>query len=186
MKRTAVVSLVLVLLCCPAWAADEKKSPAATYFAGIHLIDQDGRTVRLYEDLMADRTVVINTIFTTCHGSCPVMSATFAALQSRFNDRLEKELRIISISVDPEDTPPKLKAFAKQFAAKSGWVFLTGRPEELERALRKLGQFVEDKNDHSNIVLIGNDRTGLWKKAFGLARSQDVISVVQSVLDDRP
>jgi protein SCO1/2 len=166
-------------------AADRESNPAASYFAGIHLVDQDGRTVRLYEDLMADHTVVINTVFTSCRGSCPVMSATFAALQSRFSDRLGRDFRIISISVDPQDTPEKLKAFGRQFVARPGWVFLTGQPEEVKRALRKLGQFVEDKNDHSNIVLIGNDRTGLWKKAFGLARSQDLINVVQSVLDDR-
>jgi protein SCO1/2 len=51
--------------------------------------------------------------------------------------------------------------------------------------LKKLGQFVEDKNDHLNIFIIGNERTGLWKKAFGLAKSEELIKVVDSVLDDK-
>lgn len=181
MTRMAAV-LLAVSLACTAAAGN---SPAETYFKDIQLVDQDGRKVRLYEDLMADRTVVINSIFTTCHGSCPVMSGNFAALQARFGERLAQDFRIISISVDPEDTPAKLKSFAQKFSARPGWVFLTGDRAEVERALRKLGQFVEDKSDHSNVVLIGNDRTGLWKKAFGLARSEDLIQVVQSVLDDR-
>lgn len=184
MIRRVVLALAVLLACSAAIAAPPAESPASHYFKDIRLVDQDGRTVRLYEDLMADHTVVINSIFTTCHGSCPVMSGNFAALQARFADRLNKDFRIISISVDPEDTPAKLKAFGQQFSARPGWVFLTGERAEVERALRKLGQFVEDKSDHSNIVLIGNDRTGLWKKAFGLARSQDLIQVVQSVLDD--
>jgi protein SCO1/2 len=186
-SRTIAAAVSVALWSCALAAAPphEATSPAAHYFAGIQLVDQDGRKVRLYEDLMADHTVIINSMFTSCHGSCPVMSGTFAAIQSRFGDRLDKDFRIISISVDPEETPAKLKAFAQQFVARRGWVFLTGERQEVERALRKLGQFVEDKNDHSNIVLIGNDRTGLWKKAFGLARPQDLIDVVQSVLDDR-
>jgi protein SCO1 len=37
-----------------------------------------------------------------------------------------------------------------------------------------------------NIMIIGNERTGLWKKAFGLAKSDELISVVESVLNDKP
>jgi len=185
--RTAAMFAAVLLIASAAFAAGppaESSSPAATYFKDIQLVDQDGRKVRLYEDLMADRTVVINSIFTSCAGSCPVMSGNFAALQARFGERLDKDFRMISISVDPADTPAKLKAFAKQFQARPGWVFLTGERAAVERALKKLGHFVEDKSDHSNVMLIGNDRTGLWKKAFGLARPQDLIPVVQSVLDD--
>jgi hypothetical protein len=35
-----------------------------------------------------------------------------------------------------------------------------------------------------NIFLIGNDRTGLWKKAFGLAKSEELMKVVESVVND--
>jgi protein SCO1 len=183
--RPMIAALVAwMLLGSVAVAAPPGSNPAAHYFAGIHLVDQDGKKVRLYEDLMAGHTVVINSMFTSCNGSCPLISGNLAALQKQFGDRLDKDLRIVSISVDPGDTPEKLKAFARKFVTRPGWVFLTGEREEVELALRKLGQFVEDKNDHFNIVLIGNDRTGLWKKAFGLARSQDLINVVQSVLDD--
>jgi protein SCO1/2 len=52
--------------------------------------------------------------------------------------------------------------------------------------LKKLGQYVEDKNDHLTIFIIGNERTGLWKKAFGLAKPEELVRVVQSVIDDKP
>ena len=182
MKR-AILTLLLIAVASAASAASPE-NPAEKYFSGIELIDQDGKTVRLYEDLMRGHTVVINSMFSSCHGSCPIMAGNFAAMQAHFTGRLGKDFRLISISVDPEETPAKLKAFGQQFKAQPGWVLLTGKREEVERALRKLGQFVEQPTDHSNILLIGNDRTGLWKKAFGMARSPELITVVQSVLDD--
>lgn len=184
MKRMRLIPVLAAFLIAITASAASPDNPAEKYFAGIELVDQDGKTVRLYEDLMRDHTVVINSMFTSCHGSCPVMAGNFAAIQAYFPSRLGKDFRLISISVDPDETPAKLKAFGKQFNAQPGWILLTGKRSEVERALRKLGQFVEEKTDHSNIVLIGNDRTGLWKKAFGMARSPELITVVQSVLDD--
>ena len=98
-----------------------------------------------------------------------------------------KDVFIISISVDPVvDTPPKLKDYAKKFNAKPGWYFLTGDKENVDWALHKLGQFVTDKQDHLNIFIIGNEPTGLWKKAFGLAQSDELMKIVESVLTDKP
>src|SRR5260370_694680 len=70
--------------------------------------------------------------------------------------------------------------------AKPGWYVLTGDKQNVDFALNKLGQYVNDKQDHLNIFIIGNERTGLWKKAFGLARSDELVKVVESVLNDQP
>jgi protein SCO1 len=111
----------------------------------------------------------------------------FSLIKTALGDRLGKDARIISISVDPAvDTPPELKAFANKFHARPGWYFLTGSKENVEFVLKKLGQFVAEKQDHYNIVIIGNERTGLWKKAFGLAKSDELVKVVDSVLNDKP
>ena len=39
-------------------------------------------------------------------------------------------------------------------------------------------------NPEDALFLIGNDRTGLWKKAFALAPVDQVFPVVDSVVDD--
>jgi len=107
-------------------------------------------------------------------------------VQEALADRLGKDAYIISISVDPAvDTPTALKAYAKKLQAKPGWYFLTGDKANVEFALSKLGQFVETKESHLNIFIIGNERTGLWKKAFGLAKSEDIVKVVDSVINDQ-
>jgi protein SCO1/2 len=159
---------------------------ARSYFGDIPLVDQSGRTQRLYSDLLADRSVVIDVMFTSCTGVCPVMSRTFAHLQDWLGDRLGRDVHLISISVDPEnDTPAKLAEYAARYKARPGWYFLTGSKENVEAALRKLGQKAGNREDHQNLFLIGNDRTGLWKKAFGLAKPEEIQPIVESVVNDR-
>jgi protein SCO1/2 len=107
-------------------------------------------------------------------------------VQEALGDRLGKDVHILSISVDPVvDTPTNLNAYAKKLHARPGWFFLTGAKENVDFALQKIGQFVPDKQDHLNIFIIGNERTGLWKKAFGLAQSEELVKVVESVLNDQ-
>ena len=167
-------------------APDGAESASAKYFTDIQLVNQNGEKMRFYSDLLQGKTVIINSFFATCQGSCLPMTRNLEKVQEALGDRLGKDARIISISVDPEvDTPAELKAFSKKFHARPGWYFLTGSKENVEFVLKKLGQFVEDKNDHLNIFIIGNERTGLWKKAFGLAKSEELIKVVDSVLDDK-
>jgi protein SCO1/2 len=172
-------------------AAQNQTSPAPdqaaqNYFPDVELVNQDGQTMRLYSDVLKGHVVVINCFFATCTGSCPVMSGKFEKLQSAFSDTLGKRLLLVSITVDPvTDTPQQLKVYAQRFHAQSGRVFLTGKKENVELALKKLGFYVENKNDHVNIFVVGNVPTGLWKKAFGLAKPEDLIAVVQSVIDDK-
>jgi cytochrome oxidase Cu insertion factor (SCO1/SenC/PrrC family) len=164
----------------------DQLSPAHKYFTDVALTNQYGEQMRLYSDLLKGKVVIINVFFTSCQGSCPVMAATFAKIQDRLGERLGKDAFMISISVDPEtDTPAKLKEYAERFKAKPGWFLLTGTKENVTLALQKLGQQVENRESHQNLFIIGNEPTGLWKKAFGLANSAEIIKVVESVLNDR-
>jgi len=166
-------------------AAPKTENNAQKYFTDTVLVNQNGERMRFYADLMKDKTVIIDTFFATCQASCLPMNRNLAQIQEALGDRLGKDVNILSISVDPGvDTPTLLKAYAKKLNAKPGWYFLTGDKESIEFILKKLGQFVDDKNDHLNIFLIGNDRTGLWKKAFGLAKSEELMKVVESVAND--
>ena len=143
--------------------------------------------MRFYTDLLKDKVVIINTFFTTCTSVCPPMAKTLERIQGWLGERIGKDVHMISLSVDPEsDTPPLLKDFGRKFNAKPGWYFLSGKKQNVDFVLRKIGQFVDSKDDHSTIIIIGNVRTGLWKKAMGLARPDDLIKVVETVLNDNP
>lgn len=158
---------------------------AREYFTDTVLVDQDGRELRFYSDLLAGKVVVINSMFTDCTGSCPVMSKKLQALQEHLGDRVGRDVHLISITVDPEtDTPARLKEHAVKFGAGPGWHLLTGSEENVKTVLSKLGQWVEERDAHETVFLVGNDRTGLWKKAFALAKTEDVVEIVDSVVED--
>ena len=161
-------------------------SSAEKYFSDVELLDQDGRTVHFYTDVLKNKVVIINTFYTTCTSICPPMNRNFEKIQEALGDRLGKNAFLISISVDPEtDTPTRLKEYSKRFHARSGWLFLTGKKENVNWALYKLGQYVETKDDHTSIFIIGNEPTGLWKKAFGLAKLEELMQIVEDVIADR-
>ena len=171
----------------PASFQAASESPAHKYFTDVVLLNQNGERMRFYSDLLQNKVVIIDSFFATCQGSCLPMNRNLEKLQEALGDHVGKDVFIISISVDPGvDTPASLKEYAKKLHAKPGWYFLTGDKQNVDFALNKLGQYVNDKQDHLNIFIIGNERTGLWKKAFGLARSDELVKVVESVLNDQP
>jgi cytochrome oxidase Cu insertion factor (SCO1/SenC/PrrC family) len=171
----------------PASRSDVSTLAAQRYFTDVTLVDQRGEEKRLYSDLLHDRIVVIHPFFAECKGSCPRMVATIARIQDHLADRVGKDVHLISISVDPgHDTPERLAEYAAGLKARAGWYFLAGPQPNVDTALQKLGLRVAAREEHSNLFLVGNLRTGLWKKVMGLADPADIIAIVDGVLEDRP
>jgi cytochrome oxidase Cu insertion factor (SCO1/SenC/PrrC family) len=163
------------------------ETPAQRYFTDVELTNQDGKKLRLYSDLLRGKVVVIGSFFSSCTGVCKVTMPMFYRLQERFSERPGAKLHLISISVDPEtDTPAVLHKYAAGLEAKEGWDFLTGDRKSVDLALQKLGFATEMKEGHSNVFIVGNERTGLWKKVFGLGKQDEIASAVESVLADAP
>lgn len=166
--------------------AQGEATAAQKYFTDVELLNQDGEKVRFYSDVLKGKTVVVNAFFTTCTSVCPPMSRNMEKIQEALGERIGRDVFLISISVDPvTDTPARLKEYAQKFHARPGWTFLTGKKENVDWALYKLGQYVESKDDHKTVWIIGNEATGLWKKAFGLAKAEELVVVVESVMNDR-
>jgi protein SCO1 len=177
--------LLLMLIAATSLSAAEVP-PAQKYFTDVVLTNQDGRPVRFYSDVLQGKTVIVESFFSTCTGTCPLMNATFAKIQKAVGDRLGKDVFLVSITVDPvNDTPAKLKEYAKHMGARPGWVFLTGDKENVAQALHKLGFAVQSREDHKNLFIVGNEPKGVWKKVFGLAKADEIIKVVQDVIEEK-
>ena len=179
----ALVVALLFAFAAQAGETNNFREAGLKYFTDINLVDQDGKQVRLYSDLIAGKIIVVNSFFATCSGSCPVMAGTFKKVQAALGDRVGRDVHLISITVDPEnDTPEQLRRFAKEAQAKPGWRFVTGDKANVDQALQKLGLLTSEKENHTAVVIIGNEPKGVWKKAFGLAPSDDVLKLVQEVV----
>ena len=146
----------------------------------IQIYDQTGRRSNFYSDLIKGKTVAINFIFTTCTGICPPLTATFRRVQQ---DLIESNLpvQLISISVDPvTDTPARLKEYATKFNAAPGWTFVTGDAAAINSILESLGTAVADKADHTSMILIGNDLTDSWTRAYGLSSPVALVKIISA------
>ncbi len=51
-----------------------------------------------------------------------------------------RDIVMLSLSIDPvADTPERRKAYWQAFGAKPGWLFLTGKPADIDRLRHELG-----------------------------------------------
>jgi len=151
----------------------------------IKVYDQFGKPKNFYTDLVKDKTVAINFIFTTCTTICPPMTATFRAVQKEIAKQ-GLDVQLISVSVDPTtDTSERLLEYASKFKAEPGWTFVTGDQASIDSILRALGAAVADKNDHSPMVLIGNEGTGFWTRANGLTSSAALVKIITQAVSQK-
>jgi len=144
-------------------AADAK---ARDYFTNLEVIDQDGNRLRFYDDVLKDKVVAINFIFTNCQGACPLMTRNMTMVRDMLGAELGTDIHFVSISIDPvRDTPAAMKEFAETHDAdQDGWRFVTGDPGNLEYIVKKLGQYNDDVEAHSTLLLAANVRTAHWTK----------------------
>lgn len=157
-----------------------------SYFTDVPLVNQYGETMRFYSDVLRGKVVVIHVFFGECSGSCPSMLATYQKLQAHLGDRLGRNVHLVSLTVEPErDRWQVLGERAARLQVRRGWYLLTGTEENVGLALRKLGQAVERREEHSNLFIVGNEPTGLWKKVQGLAPAEQIIEVIDGVIADR-
>lgn len=137
------------------------------YFPNVPLVTDEGETVHFFEDLIKDKVVVINFIYTSCPDTCPLETAQLVRVQNLLSDRVGKDIFFYSISIDPKhDTPEVLAEYKKRFGAK--WTFLTGDKSDIIKLRKKLGLYIEEiqdgSNNHNVSMIIGNQKTGRWMK----------------------
>jgi cytochrome oxidase Cu insertion factor (SCO1/SenC/PrrC family) len=101
-------------------------------------------------------------------------------------DKVGRDVHFISISVDPlTDTPERLKAWGAKFNAGNGWTFVTGTKQEMDKLLNSLGAAVGRREDHTPSVIVGNDAKGIWTRTYGLARTTQMVTLIQDVIDGK-
>lgn len=143
----------------------------------LELLDHTGKKLSFKTDVLADRIVAIDFIYTTCSTICPVISSVLANVQDSLGERLGKEVWLVSISLDPtRDTPRRMDAYARRFADGPGWIWLTGRKKNVDQVLRGLGAYTPEIVDHPPTVLIGDVRANTWTRLNGIPAPDDILA----------
>jgi len=150
----------------PVVAQKSNEAASREYFTDLELVTQHGRAVRFYSDVLKDRVVLINFVYTHCQDACPLITQKLRMARDMLDEAVSAKVYFISISIDPEhDTPAALQEFATKFnVAVDNWVFLTGDKDKVNHIVKKLGQFTPDVEEHSTLLLAGNVKDRHWVK----------------------
>jgi protein SCO1/2 len=192
--RTAVLCVALLGLAVPAALAAEPdphashpplkratRSYVEMQLPQISLVREDGKPVTLAEELSDGRPVVLNFIFTTCAGICPLMSQVFSGLERQLGPERSK-YHLVSVSIDPEqDTPPRLVSYAKRFNAQGNWNFYTGTTEASEAVQRAFGTWRGDKMSHTPVTFLRASKGGKWVRIDGFASPEELAREARSL-----
>jgi protein SCO1/2 len=146
------------------------------------LLDQNGRTVHFYSDLIKGKVVVISFMFTSCRFVCPLQTTSLSNLQQALGERFGSRVHFVSISLDPEtDNPKRLKDWALQSGAKPGWTFITGKKTRIDKVVRAFTGGSAEKGEHSPVIYLGNGSTNEWLRLNGLAETERLTELVEQV-----
>lgn len=171
MRASLIILILSLVVFSDAFAGSEsqilQQQKARSYFTDLSVFDQNGSEKRFYSDVLKDRIVLINFIFTSCEHACPMITQHLVTVKDQLGHELSEKIHFVSISVDPErDTPDAMREFMKkqevdQFPA---WDFITGKKSNLDIIIKKLGQYTESIDGHSTLLLAGNVNNSHWMK----------------------
>lgn len=156
-------------------SATYKRSVIGYQVPDVVLTDYDDRPVHLRDLLASDDPVILDFVFTTCGTVCPVTTKVLSEVPPMLG-RDARRLRMISISIDPEnDTPLQLKAYARSFQAGDRWKFLTGRAQDIKSVQVAFDSYSSDKMTHEPVTLIRPSSGHRWIRIDGFATPEELV-----------
>ncbi len=184
----ATFALMLTVAACDSGSDDAMKAINDTdCLPHLVLTDQHGHPVDLAS--LKGHPTLVDFIYTSCPGPCQMMTAKMSRVADRLGAELGGKVEVVSVTIDPEhDGPQQLADYAKrQGADRSGWIFLTGKPEQIEGLLKdyKLERIRDSDGTVEHIIaffLLGPD--GLQRREYNPSdvKVDDVAQDVQKLL----
>jgi protein SCO1 len=167
--------------------AEEKLPNGLTInMPNIDVQDQDGVNQKFLTDVIGNKLVAINFIFTTCTAVCPTQSLILRKLQDQLGSELGNEFGLISVSIDPKrDIPYRLKIYAQERGAKPGWQWITGEKGNIDQILSAAGIPRGEVTDHPAMILLGDPQSGEWIRFYGFPKAEQLLKGLKQLQTQR-
>jgi len=140
LRNFAIAALMMCVLAFAGCHHDDETGsfPAANQsdcLPNLALLDQNAHSLNLSS--LKGEYVLINFIYTTCSGTCPMLTSKMAMVEKKLAPELGKKVRLVSVTLDPEhDGSPQLLKYANEHGANGAdWIFLTGAPADIDKYL---------------------------------------------------
>ncbi len=171
-----------VLLLAVAGASTVSRSTVSYQAPQVTLVRADGRRVSLPQELDDGRPVLLNFIFTTCSSICPLASRTFEEFQRKLGVEAG-HVHLMSISIDPEqDTPGRLREYARRFHAGPGWQYYTGTLAASVAAQRAFDVYRGEKMSHTAVTLLRAAPGRAWLRIEGFVTPDELVDDYRKLL----
>jgi len=187
MKKMSIGTVLLLFLVSVNAGAQQSRQSSETQVVIPHVSLQDSNgKIQPLATLINDRTAIVNFVFTMCNSICPLLNATMQAIETRVQERLGKEVVLISISVDPlNDTPERLKTASEQLGAGENWHWLTGKRSDVNQVLKAFGIPAGGRpEDHPPVILVGNVKHQKWLRWVGIPDPDVLVNAIDHVNPD--
>ncbi len=114
----------------------EGRKKQSDRFPNVELLTQHEKPVCFYDDLVKDRIVIVNFMYTTCSNICLPIAQNLGRVHERLGDRMGREILILSLTIDSKvDDPAALRKYIERNGGeKEGWVYLTGDYDDIDRS----------------------------------------------------
>jgi protein SCO1/2 len=183
-RLAAVVgALALVALSAPTLAAD-RMEPLPTELEGVGftehlndllpletpLVDQDGKRIVLGDVVGKGKPVVLTLYYAACPMLCNVTADGLDTALHGLPWTPGKEFDVVSVSIDPKETPSRAKLTQKQRVSRldrpeaaAGWHVLTGKEPDIKRIADAVGfgyKYLPERNEYSHaagVILVTPD-----------------------------
>lgn len=141
--------------------------------------DEDGKELKFYTDLVKNKKVIVNFIFTSCKGICPTAGSHSSKLQTALGKRLGTDVFMITITTDPKnDTPERLKTWSTRYNPAPGWTLVTGSVDNVTRLLQVFTGDGTNTGYHVPAVCIVDDVKKSQNWTYGLAPIEEILRMV--------
>ena len=155
------------------------------FFTNAVFRTHENKEVRFYDDLIKDKQVVINFMYTNCQGSCPRTTAHLVKVQEQLKKRVGKDIFMYSFTIKPEeDDPATLKEYAQAHHVKPGWLFLTGSRHDLDTVRFRLASEHHpaidlNQEQHTGMVRTINDSLNRWFMCPSQASVETIVETIR-------
>jgi protein SCO1 len=182
---TSILFCSLIFLPAHAVAEKYKRTVEKYEIPDVTLVNQDGKKIRLKSLVDSKETILLEFIFATCTTICPVLSVGFANFQKTISVEDAAGVRLVSITIDPEhDTPEVLRKHLAKYRAKSGWDFLTGTREDIDRVMKAFNAYVPNKMAHHPLTFLHAPQADRWVRIYGLIGGAELLDEYRKQLKE--
>jgi len=169
----------------PTASQDPREQLRLKYLPNVPLLTHNNEEVRFYDDLIKDKKVVINFMYTVCSKICTPSTRNIVEARRLLGD-MAKDIHFYSISMTPEyDNPAVLRAYMKANEIDNDWTYLTGSQKNIDYLRRSLGftsgDPVEDADitRHAGMLRIINEPMVSWGHASTVTSGKTIARMIR-------